>query len=83
MIYNNVYTSWVPSRGVNETELVLVIFFQIMEDWKFVAMVLDRMFFLVFTSASLIGTFSVLLQAPTIYDDRDPLTADSAIGAIC
>ena len=53
------------------------------EDWKFVAMVLDRVFFLVFTSASLIGTFSVLLQAPTIYDNRDPLTADTAVEAIC
>lgn len=55
----------------------------IVEDWKFVAMVLDRMFFCVFTSASLIGTFSVLLQAPTIYDNRNPLTADTAVRAIC
>ncbi|KAH3830112.1 hypothetical protein DPMN_103349 [Dreissena polymorpha] len=47
------------------------------QDWKFIAMVLDRVFFWVFTLASIIGTFGILLQAPTIYDDRTAITADN------
>jgi nicotinic acetylcholine receptor len=46
-------------------------------------MVLDRMFFWVFTTASLIGTFGILLQAPTIYDDREALSAENAKGGLC
>jgi len=57
--------------------------FQDVEDWKFVAMVFDRFFFVVFTSASIIGTFGILLQAPTIYDDRIAITSETAPDNLC
>ena len=46
---------------------------QVIEDWKYVAMVLDRLFLWIFTVAVLVGTAGIILQAPTLYDDRQPL----------
>lgn len=43
------------------------------EDWKYVAMVLDRLFLWIFTLAVLVGTAGIILQAPSLYDDREPL----------
>lgn len=43
------------------------------EDWKYVAMVLDRLFLWIFTLAVLVGTAGIILQAPTLYDDRIPI----------
>ncbi|XP_013406862.1 acetylcholine receptor subunit alpha-like 1 [Lingula anatina] len=43
------------------------------EDWRYVAMVLDRLFLWIFTTACLVGTLGIILQAPTLYDDRMPL----------
>jgi hypothetical protein len=43
------------------------------EDWKYVAMVLDRLFLWIFTLAVLVGTAGIILQAPSIYDDRMPI----------
>ncbi len=43
------------------------------EDWKYVAMVLDRLFLWIFTVAVLVGTAGIILQAPTLYDNREPL----------
>ncbi|CAO1439021.1 unnamed protein product [Diamesa serratosioi] len=43
------------------------------QDWGFVAMVLDRLFLWIFTSASLFGTFSILCEAPALYDDTKPI----------
>ncbi|XP_041361554.1 acetylcholine receptor subunit alpha-like [Gigantopelta aegis] len=45
------------------------------EDWKYVAMVLDRMFLWIFTTACVVGTFGIILQAPSLYDQREPLTS--------
>ncbi len=36
-------------------------------------MVIDRLLLWIFTAACLIGTFGILLQAPSIYDERKPL----------
>ena len=47
--------------------------FQVKEDWKFVAMVLDRLFLWIFTLAVIVGTAGIILQAPTLYDDRLPI----------
>jgi nicotinic acetylcholine receptor len=44
-----------------------------MEDWKFVAMVLDRLFLYIFTLSCVAGTFAIILRAPSIHDDRVPL----------
>ena len=46
---------------------------QVREDWKYVAMVLDRLFLWIFTLAVLVGTAGIILQAPTLYDDRRPI----------
>ncbi|XP_063619721.1 acetylcholine receptor subunit alpha-like isoform X2 [Cydia splendana] len=46
---------------------------KVKEDWKYVAMVLDRLFLWIFTLAVLVGTAGIILQAPTLYDDRVPI----------
>ncbi|KAE8749187.1 hypothetical protein FOCC_FOCC004094 [Frankliniella occidentalis] len=46
---------------------------QVKEDWKYVAMVLDRLFLWIFTLAVLVGTAGIILQAPSLYDDRMPI----------
>lgn len=46
---------------------------QVKEDWKYVAMVLDRLFLWIFTLAVLVGSAGIILQAPTLYDDRAPI----------
>lgn len=43
------------------------------EDWKYVAMVLDRLFLWIFTLAVVVGSAGIILQAPTLYDDRAPI----------
>ncbi|XP_024085593.1 acetylcholine receptor subunit alpha-like isoform X1 [Cimex lectularius] len=46
---------------------------KVKEDWKYVAMVLDRLFLWIFTLAVFVGTAGIILQAPTLYDDRIPI----------
>ena len=46
---------------------------KVKEDWKYTAMVLDRLFLLIFTLAVLVGTAAIILQAPSLYDDRLPI----------
>lgn len=48
-------------------------FFQVVEDWKYISMVLDRLFLWVFFLACLGGTFGIILQAPSLYDQRIPI----------
>ncbi|CAD5116003.1 DgyrCDS4938 [Dimorphilus gyrociliatus] len=47
----------------------------IREDWKYVALVLDRLFLWIFTTACIVGTFGIILQAPALYDNSKPLKA--------
>lgn len=46
---------------------------KILEDWKYVATVMDRLFLWIFTVAVFVGTAGILLQAPTLYDEREPI----------
>ncbi|KAJ8305001.1 hypothetical protein KUTeg_018584 [Tegillarca granosa] len=46
----------------------------VVEDWKYVAMVLDRLFLWIFTTACMVGTLGIIVQAPTLYDSREPIT---------
>ncbi|XP_067641742.1 acetylcholine receptor subunit alpha-like isoform X1 [Eurosta solidaginis] len=46
---------------------------RVKEDWKYVAMVLDRLFLWLFTIAVVVGTAGIILQAPTLYDTRIPI----------
>ncbi|KAK0428454.1 hypothetical protein QR680_010817 [Steinernema hermaphroditum] len=43
------------------------------EDWKYVAMVLDRLFLIIFSFTCFFGTVWILLQAPTLYDSREAI----------
>jgi nicotinic acetylcholine receptor len=43
------------------------------EDWKYVAMVLDRLFLIIFFLVCFFGTGWILMQAPIFYDKRDPI----------
>jgi len=46
---------------------------QVKQDWQFVSLVLDRLMFWLFTAITLVGTFGIIGQAPTLYDMRDPI----------
>lgn len=46
---------------------------EIVEDWKFVSMVLDRFFLWVFTISCIFGTFGIICQSPSLYDTRAPV----------
>nr|P91766.1 RecName: Full=Acetylcholine receptor subunit alpha-like; AltName: Full=MARA1; Flags: Precursor [Manduca sexta]CAA70928.1 nicotinic acetylcholine receptor alpha-like subunit [Manduca sexta] len=46
---------------------------RVKEDWKYVAMVLDRPFLWIFTLAVVVGSAGIILQAPTLYDERAPI----------
>lgn len=46
---------------------------EVVEDWKFVSMVLDRFFLWVFTLSCLGGTCGIIFQAPSLYDTRTPV----------
>nr|KAG5693139.1 hypothetical protein BaRGS_025498 [Batillaria attramentaria] len=39
-------------------------------DWKYICMVIDRLFLYIFTSACFCGTLSIFLCAPSLYDPR-------------
>ena len=43
------------------------------QDWNFVAMVLDRLFLWMFSIASLVGSVTILMEAPALYDDTRPI----------
>ncbi|KAF4519435.1 hypothetical protein B566_EDAN008662 [Ephemera danica] len=43
------------------------------EDWKYVAMVLDRLFLWIFSVACVMGTCLIILQAPSLYDTTKPI----------
>lgn len=43
------------------------------KDWGFIAMVLDRLFLWMYTIASVIGSFVILLTAPALYDDSSDM----------
>lgn len=46
---------------------------QVEEDWKYMAMVLDRLFLWIFTVACVLGTALIILQAPSLYDTTRPI----------
>lgn len=46
---------------------------QVEEDWKYVGMVLDRIFLWLFTLACVVGTMLIILEAPSLYDTTKPI----------
>ena len=55
--------------------VVLDLLYQVMEDWKYMAMVLDRLFLWLFTLACFLGSGGIILRAPSLYDMREPIDA--------
>ncbi|GLG99445.1 Nicotinic acetylcholine receptor alpha2 variant A [Gryllus bimaculatus] len=51
------------------------------QDWGFVAMVLDRLFLWIFTIASIVGTFAILCEAPSLYDDTKSIDMELSLVA--
>lgn len=49
------------------------------QDWGFVAMVLDRLFLWIFMAASVLGTFVILCEAPSLYDDTQPIDTELSV----
>lgn len=43
------------------------------EQWKYVALVIDRLFLWIFTTACIVGTCAIILQAPSFYDTLPPI----------
>lgn len=43
---------------------------EVVQEWKFVSMVLDRFFLWVFTLSCVGGTLGIILQSPSLYDTR-------------
>ncbi|XP_054159606.1 acetylcholine receptor subunit alpha-like 1 [Oppia nitens] len=48
-------------------------YLEIEEDWKFVAMVLDRLFLWIFAISCVMGTILIIFSAPSLYDTRLPI----------
>ncbi|XP_071516631.1 acetylcholine receptor subunit alpha-like 1 isoform X1 [Panulirus ornatus] len=48
-------------------------FEEIEDDWRYVAMVLDRLFLWIFMVACVIGTFGIIFRAPALYDTTTPI----------
>jgi hypothetical protein len=43
-------------------------------DWKFVAMIIDRLMLFIFSVVILIGTLLATMSAPSIFDTQIPIT---------
>ena len=59
------------------TAFIKFVFFflsiQIKDDWKCVALVIDRLFFWIYLTVCIVGTLGILLQPPMLYDQNEPL----------
>lgn len=60
-------------------DFVYVFCLQEDQDWGFVAMVLDRLFLWLFMAASVLGTFVILCEAPSLYDDTKPIDVELSV----
>uniref|UniRef100_A0A336M4D8 CSON010467 protein n=1 Tax=Culicoides sonorensis TaxID=179676 RepID=A0A336M4D8_CULSO len=52
---------------IKQKEMIYII---VVEDWKFVSMVLDRFFLWVFTILCVVGTIGIIFQSPSLFDTR-------------
>ncbi|KAF1768543.1 hypothetical protein GCK72_000355 [Caenorhabditis remanei] len=46
---------------------------QVIEDWKYISVVMDRIFLILFTMACAFGTVVIIARAPSIYDNTPAL----------
>ena len=59
---------FIAQHGINADS-----FNGIEEEWKYVALVLDRLFLWLFLITCVVGTAIIILQAPTLYDNTKPI----------
>ena len=64
-LYSKHRYQWNPSNSM--------LVFQTREDWKYVALVIDRCFLWIYTVVCVLGTIGIICQAPMLYDTRKPL----------
>ena len=43
------------------------------QEWKYTALVIDRLLLFVFTTSCIVGTIAIILQAPSFYDQTVPI----------
>ena len=61
----------------NDYESHLQVFLlQIKDEWKYVAMVVDRLLLWIYTVGCIIGAMVLLLNAPSLFDNKTPLEAN-------
>ena len=65
--------SWGLWNKIKCWESNRIVAFQVADDWKYVAMVLDRILLWLFSFACVAGTCGIILVAPSLYDTRMPL----------
>ncbi len=53
--------------------IVFKISFQTADEWKYVALVIDRIFLIIYIAVCLFGSLGLLMNAPALYDDREPV----------
>ncbi|CAF1318383.1 unnamed protein product [Adineta ricciae] len=46
---------------------------EIVEEWRFIALIIDRLFLIIFVSVSLVGTYLSLRRAPSFTKDYEPV----------
>lgn len=56
--------------------VVVLVWFQIIEDWKYVAMVIDRLFLWIFILVCVVGTLGLFMQ-PLFQSYNTPTTDDA------
>lgn len=68
---NQVHIHYDPTHPISLT----AVFLQIREDWKFVAMVVDRVQLWLFFFVTTVGTVGILMDAPHIFEyvDQDKI----------
>jgi nicotinic acetylcholine receptor, invertebrate len=48
---------------------------EVREEWKFIALVIDRLFLWIFTTVCIAGTIGIIFTAPSFYDTKTPIDA--------
>jgi len=54
---------------------------QVLEDWRYIAMVIDRLQLYIFLAVTVAGTVGILINAPHIYEYVDQDTVITALKA--
>ena len=55
---------------------------KISENWSYVAMVLDRLLLIVFSTVNIVGTILILTQSPSLTDTREALKVTSPMSPL-